>query len=166
MSIESLSADCFTLVLKHLEINVIQELAVTSKTLRCLCLASRVDHSIELPMSKIEFPEILIKIASTVRVSETIERTGTDWLPRVLNHFRRIEKVEIGTKDLSRTSVKLILSICEASETVKTIVIDNYDVMRWSIYGKAFKTISIRPRWVSIWNTLFFILVVNFLNGS
>ncbi|KAI9259744.1 hypothetical protein EDC94DRAFT_151896 [Helicostylum pulchrum] len=99
-------------------------------------------------MSKIEFPEILIKIATTIRVNKDIERTGTDWLECVLRHFGKTKKIDIVTKDLSRTSVKAILSTCEASETVKTIVINNYDVMRWSIYGKAFKTISIRPRWL------------------
>ncbi|GAA5804884.1 hypothetical protein HPULCUR_010393 [Helicostylum pulchrum] len=80
MSFEKLSADCITLILQHLDLKTIQQLAISSKALHSWCLVAHLNYITTLPQSKVEFPEIVLKLTTTLRINEVIEITGADWL--------------------------------------------------------------------------------------
>lgn len=81
---------------------------------------------------------------------------GADWLACVLRHFSKVKTVDIVVKGLSRRYIKAILKTCEAFETVTTVVVDNDELIKWTSYGKTLRTVSIKPRQVSVWNTALF----------
>ncbi|KAI9259740.1 hypothetical protein EDC94DRAFT_660450 [Helicostylum pulchrum] len=148
MSFEKLSADCITLILQRLDLKTIQQLAISSKALRSWCLVAHLNYITILPKSKFEFPEIMLKLTTTLRINEGIEITGADWLACVLRHFSKVKTVDIVVKGLSRRYIKAILKTCEAFETVTTVVVDNDELIKWTSYGKTLRTVLIKPRQV------------------
>lgn len=150
MSLEKLSPDCLTLVFEYITVTEIQELAITSKVLRSLCLVACYKKPVAMPLSKVNYPEILLKITTLIQINETIVRTGTDWLTHVLRHFGNIKTIDIVTKGLSRQTIQAILKICEASTTVRLITVHNTEIMKWiNSTRQKQKCVSIRPRYVS-----------------
>lgn len=136
MSLEKLSPDCLTLMFQYIDIITIQELAITSKVLRSVCLAAQYDEPVFMPKSKVKLPEILLEITTVIRVDETIERTETDWLSQVLRHFNRVKVIDVAVKNLSRTVIRDILNICKASKAARIVIVSNVEVMKWASIKK------------------------------
>ncbi|KAG1313869.1 hypothetical protein G6F64_001909 [Rhizopus arrhizus] len=99
-----------------------------------------------MPVSKTECPEILIKIATTIMVTETIEITGSNWLLMVLTHFERVRTVKIMLKGLSRKKVHDIWEIVNKVRTVENLVVPNTELRKWSKANqKKQPRINLRP---------------------
>ena len=151
MSLEKLPTNCISLVINYLPPISIQELAVTTKNIRSKCLQSSFNQPVTMPVSKTECPEILIKIATTIMVTETIEKTGSDWLLMVLTHFERVRTVKIMLKGLSRKKVHDIWEIVNKVRTVENLVVPNTELRKWSKANqKKQPRINLRPLYVSL----------------
>ncbi|GAA5812833.1 hypothetical protein MFLAVUS_006292 [Mucor flavus] len=59
------------------------------------------------------------------------EKTGSNWLKSVLNHFKRVRSIKVTTKRLKRNIVKAIWKIIEESGTVRNLAVPNNELRSW-----------------------------------
>lgn len=151
MSLQSLPADCVLLVISYLSQTEIQELALTTKCIRSKCLISSYARPLTMLLSKTMYPEIILKIATTLEVTEIIEKTGSNWLKSVLKHFNRIHTIQVTVKRLNRHMIKAIWNDIKENDSIKTLKVPNNELRSWckTIQNKS-SNIKIRPLYVSI----------------
>lgn len=146
MTLDRLPADCLLRILDCLEVPSIQELALTTKEIRRICMLNSYKHPITLPLKKTLYPEIILKTATTIEVTDAILKTGSNWLADVLNYFKRVRIIKVTARRLMRSIMKSIWDIIEESNTIKTLIVPNNELRLWCrIVQKKQSTIEIRP---------------------
>lgn len=117
--LSKLSLERLIRILNFLTIDDLQQVALAARYLRSSVLELNWTHPTLFPLNQENYPEILLKLAKTLLLNETM--FNHTWLKKVLDHFTNVDTLEI-TVHLSRPTVSLL---CRAFAKKKKSTKDN-----------------------------------------